>query len=77
MVMFEQAWMSTQSEAVQHAIGLLMTATMRLDDQGRLEPVFGEGDQWYFCDETWTDALGPYPTEQKAQEACTAYAKTI
>lgn len=38
---------------------------------------FGDGDRWYFIDETWTDACGPYPTEQKAQEACSAYAKTI
>jgi hypothetical protein len=41
------------------------------------EPVFGEGDTWYFWDETWGDACGPYPTEAQARAACTGYAAQL
>lgn len=42
-----------------------------------LDPVFGEGSTWYFWDETWTDACGPYPTEADARVAVHNYAKTL
>lgn len=41
------------------------------------EPVFGEGSTWYFWDETWGDACGPYPTQAAAEAACTAYAVNL
>lgn len=69
-------WTSTQPEAYQHAVGLLMT-TMRKLPNGNLDPVFGQGDQWYFCDETWTDTLGPFPSEEAAQKAISEYAAQL
>lgn len=32
---------------------------------------------WYFWDETWSSACGPFDTEEQADEACSAYAKTL
>ena len=32
---------------------------------------------WFFYDETWTDRHGPFPTREKASEACSRYAKTL
>lgn len=33
--------------------------------------------KWYFYDETWSDRLGPYDTEQEATEACRRYAEGL
>lgn len=41
------------------------------------DPVFGEAEAWYFWDETWGDACGPYPTEASARAACTGYAAQL
>ncbi len=70
-------WTSTEPEWLEGGwpkdVAELFSKTFRADRNH----LFGEGDRWYFIDETGTDACGPYPTEQKAQEACSAYAKTI
>ena len=42
-----------------------------------LDPVFGEGSTWYFWDETWADACGPFPSEAEARVAIHNYAKTL
>lgn len=33
--------------------------------------------KWWFWNETWSDAYGPYETEEEAAKAATEYAKTI
>jgi len=37
----------------------------------------GEDGKWYFWNEVWSDALGPYDTEDLAKEACNRYVKEV
>ena len=34
-------------------------------------------EQWYFWDETWTTAYGPFSCEDAARDACTSYVKMM
>jgi hypothetical protein len=36
-------------------------------------PIFQEEDQWFFWDETWTRAIGPFATIEEAVEALNLY----
>lgn len=36
-----------------------------------------KGPGWYFWDETWSQAHGPFPSENDAHFACNEYAKTL
>jgi hypothetical protein len=40
-------------------------------------PVFEKDGLWYFWDETWSDALGPYQSEFAARMACKEYAENL
>ncbi len=37
------------------------------------DPVHKDKDGWYFWDETWSSAVGPFDTEEKAREALNKY----
>ena len=42
------------------------------------DPVFKYTDNlWYFWDETWCNAYGPYKNVEKATDALTKYAKLL
>lgn len=34
-------------------------------------------DKWWFWDETWTDAYGPYDSREDADAACAKYAREM
>lgn len=55
----------------------LWVANVIRNGDGNLEPVFGTGEEWYFWDEAWMDAYGPFPSKQEAEMNCAAYAKTL
>ncbi len=38
------------------------------------DPIFQTTKGWYFCDEVWADACGPFETREKATEASIDYA---
>jgi hypothetical protein len=38
-----------------------------------MDPVQKLDDGWYFYDETWTDAYGPYPTQLMTRIKCLEY----
>lgn len=58
-------------------VGDIWRRTHRTTDRGYMNPVFGEGQTWYFWDETFSDALGPFESEQLAQAALIEYANTL
>jgi hypothetical protein len=37
------------------------------------DPVHYEGGKWWFWDETWTKAMGPYPSRKQAEGAHRAF----
>ena len=37
------------------------------------DPVFKRGRGWYFWNETWSDAHGPYKTEEQARKRLEDY----
>lgn len=37
----------------------------------------GSDGRWYFSDETWTDACGPFATRDEAVTELAAYARTL
>lgn len=39
------------------------------------DPIFLASDGWRFWDETWSDAMGPWKTEQEAREKLDQYCK--
>ena len=39
-----------------------------------MDPVFESNDEWWFYDETFADAIGPFETEQEARSALGKYA---
>lgn len=41
------------------------------------DPVFSNPAGWWFYDETWSCAHGPFGTEKVARENLTEYAKTL
>ena len=43
----------------------------------QLDCLFGEGGTWYFWDETWADACGPFPSEEEARTAVQVYVETL
>lgn len=49
--------------------------TKKPDDEKT--PVFQRHGKWWFWDETWTDAHGPYESEGLADDACIEYARTL
>lgn len=41
---------------------------------GILDPVHKHTDgKWYYCDEVWSDCIGPYPTEEEANKQLAKY----
>lgn len=42
-----------------------------------INPVHFHEGAWYFWDETWTVAHGPFDTEELANQACIEYAKWL
>ncbi len=36
-------------------------------------PIFEENDKWYFSDEVWSSALGPFDSKELAEKACSRY----
>jgi hypothetical protein len=43
-----------------------------------MNPLFQKGDgTWWFWDETWTEEIGPYSSQQEAQEQLEKYAKFL
>ena len=44
-------------------------------DESDGNPIHQENGQWYFWDETWSDRVGPYETEEKVREALKRYCK--
>lgn len=41
------------------------------------DPVFTHHGAWYFWDETWTQFLGPFDSEEKARKSLEQYAKYL
>jgi hypothetical protein len=41
------------------------------------DPVFKEGPNWYFYDETWANATGPFLNEAAARTALEYYCKQL
>jgi len=42
------------------------------------DPVHQDADgSWYFYDETWSDTVGPYPTEKYARERLKDYGEYL
>lgn len=79
--MSASAWTSTtvewQEGSFPEEVGVLWHKTGKKLGSGFLDPVFGESSTWYFWDETWTDACGPFPTEHEARESCKGYAERL
>lgn len=51
-----------------------------LEDNGSYEEKVAWGytkPGWYFWDETWSHAHGPYETESEAIESCNRYVKSL
>lgn len=44
----------------------------------RIDPVHKTGaGEWYFYDETWSSAVGPFKTEEKARGALAKYCEEL
>ena len=41
------------------------------------DPVFKRGRGWYFWNETWSDAHGPYKTEEQARKRLEDYCEDL
>lgn len=39
--------------------------------------IWEEEGQWFFVDETWTDKVGPYGSEEEARDALNAYCRDV
>lgn len=39
--------------------------------------VFQDGNEWFFWDETWTQFLGPFTSEEEAERASQEYANYL
>lgn len=59
-------WQYTTFLESADAIGLALSGLPFLPDM-----------QWWFWDETWTDAYGPYPSKAEAEAACAKYAREV
>jgi hypothetical protein len=46
-------------------------------DQKSPNPVIRYESGWYFWDECWVTAKGPYESMEKANKACAEYASTL
>ena len=42
-----------------------------------LDPVHFYEGEWWFWNETWSDVIGPYPTEKVARETMKLYAEQL
>lgn len=42
-----------------------------------INPVHEKNKKWYFWNETWSDAHGPYLTEAIADEQCSLYGQSL
>lgn len=40
-------------------------------------PIFEENDGWYFSDEVWSSALGPFDSKELAEKACSRYVSMV
>ncbi len=47
------------------------------DPDENLDPVHQHDGQWYFWDETWRERVGPYDSEDQANQALGAYLTTL
>lgn len=55
-----------------------MAALLEHPDEGFDDPVVqGEDGNYYFWDEMWAEAYGPYESEEEARKACKRYASTL
>lgn len=79
--MSEPTWTSStvewQEGGFPEDVGDIWRRTHRTTELGHMNPVFGAGSTWYFWDETFSDALGPFESEQLAQEALKKYAENL
>ncbi len=41
------------------------------------DPIHEEAGQWYFWDETWSERLGPFDTEEIARNKLKAYCERL
>lgn len=55
----------------------ILYASMLLNMTDYINPVHFHNGAWYFWDETWTIAHGPFDTEELANQACIEYAKWL
>lgn len=42
-----------------------------------MNPVHESQGKWWFWDETWANEIGPYNTEEEANQALTHYAQSL
>lgn len=47
------------------------------DENGRLNPVYKQDDNYFFFTETWTDSYGPFSTREEAETKLFEYCKTV
>jgi hypothetical protein len=52
--------------------------TFQKTGEGWNDPVHQHmDDSWHFCDETWSDCIGPYATEQECRAKLKEYAEYL
>lgn len=70
--MAQQHWLSMIGRPQQCAL-------MKRFANGNLDPVYEDENtgKWWFCDETWADACGPYESYDAAKAACDDYACNV
>lgn len=54
----------------------LHTETLKFNEYGQ-DPIWGKDTTWYFWDETWADACGPYESRDEAVKALELYVKHL
>lgn len=56
---------------------LWKTSIRHFPNTDQIDPVWGAGKTWYFWDETWGDACGPFSSEAEARVGIQAYIATL
>lgn len=41
------------------------------------DPIFEKNGKWYFWNEVWTDAIGPYESREEAARELDRYVKEV
>jgi hypothetical protein len=74
--LLDDSFNPTSEDAVDllyHWLGAIQDQRKRLVQRLDSDPVHYEGGKWWFWDETWTKAMGPYPSRKQAEGAHRAF----